>query len=48
MATVTLKNIKKIYPFNADEIKKNKKKSKFQLRYEELMRQQEQLNKQQR
>ena len=28
MATVTLKNIKKIYPFNSDEVKKNKKKSK--------------------
>ena len=30
MATVTLKNIKKIYPFNADEIKKNKKSKKKQ------------------
>ena len=30
MATVSLKNIKKIYPFNADEIKKNKKSKKKQ------------------
>ena len=28
MASLTLKNIKKIYPFNSDEVKKNKKKSK--------------------
>ena len=27
MATLTLKNIKKIYPFNGDDAKKKKKKS---------------------
>ena len=35
MATVTLKNIKKIYPFNADEIKKNKKSKKKQEEHNE-------------
>ena len=28
MASVTLKNIKKVYPFNGDDAKKNKKKKK--------------------
>ena len=28
MASVTLKNIKKIYPFSGDDVKKNKKKKK--------------------
>ena len=28
MATVTLKNVKKVYPYNAEEAKKNKKKKK--------------------
>ena len=28
MATLTLKNIKKIYPFNGDDAKKSKKKKK--------------------
>ena len=26
MASVTLKNVKKVYPFNGDDAKKNKKK----------------------
>ena len=28
MATVSLKNVKKIYPFSGDDIKRNKKKEK--------------------
>ena len=30
MASVTLKNIKKVYPFNGDDAKKNKKNIKAQ------------------
>ena len=54
MASVTLKNIKKIYPFSGDDIKRNKrkakakKKSKWQLRLEEAQKMQEQMQKNRR
>ena len=35
MSTVSLKNIKKIYPFSGDDIKKNKKKKKEEVVDEE-------------
>ena len=37
MASVTLKNIKKVYPFNGDDAKKNKKKKENNM--EKLSRQ---------
>ena len=34
MSSLTLKNVKKIYPFSGDDVKRNKKKEKIRKRLE--------------